>query len=216
MKISYSWLKQFISMDWEPERTAELLTALGLEVEGIAQYESVKGGLRGVVAGHVLACKKHPNADKLKLAEVDLGNATVVQIVCGAPNIAIGQKVAVATEGTVLYDDQNRPYTIKKSTIRGEESHGMICSETELKLGEHGEGIMVLDDAVVPGTPCAAIFDVTSDTVFEIGLTPNRADAMSHFGVARDLRAGLLQQGVSTTVITPSVSSFRVNNRTLK
>ena len=216
MKIAYNWLKQFIKIDWEADKTAALLTNLGLEVEGIENYETVRGGLRGIVVGHVLSCEKHPDADRLKLTEVALGNDTVVKIVCGAPNVAKGQKVPVATVGTVLYNDEGKSLKIKKSKIRGVKSEGMICSEAELGLGEHRDGIMVLDAAAVPGTPCATLFDITDDVVFDIGLTPNRADAMSHFGVARDLRAGLLQQDITETIITPSVSSFQVNNRTLK
>ncbi|MEM9686918.1 MAG: phenylalanine--tRNA ligase subunit beta [Bacteroidota bacterium] len=216
MKISYNWLKQFIKIDWEADKTAELLTDLGLEIEGVRKYESIKGGLKGVVVGHVLSCKKHPDADRLKLTEVNIGNNTVLQIICGASNIAEGQKVPVAKIGTVLYDSEEQPWTIKKSKIRGEESCGMICSEAELGLGEDSEGIMILDEATVPGTPCAELFNIEEDVVFEIELTPNRADAMSHFGVARDLTAGLLQHDITTPLITPSVSSFHVNNRTLK
>jgi phenylalanyl-tRNA synthetase beta chain len=216
MKISYNWLQQFIKIDWDTERTGELLTDLGLEVEGITSFQSVKGGLEGVVVGHVLACEKHPNADKLKLAKVDLGNGEPVQIVCGAPNVDKGQKVPVATIGTTLYTEEGKAWKIKKGKIRGEESHGMICAEDELGLGKSHDGIMVLDPALEPGTPCASIFEVENDQVFEIGLTPNRADAMSHFGVARDLRAGLLQQDISKELITPSVSNFHVDERTLK
>jgi phenylalanyl-tRNA synthetase beta chain len=216
MKIAYNWLKQFIKIDWEADKVAELLTNLGLEVEGIEKYESVKGGLQGVIVGHVLTCKKHPNADRLNLAVVDLGNNNSVQIVCGASNIAAGQKIPVATIGTVLYDEKKEPWEIKKGKIRGEESYGMICSEAELGLGKNSDGILVLPDNAVPGTPCAKIFSIESDIVFEIGLTPNRADAMSHFGVARDLRAGLLRQHINTPLITPSVSSFQVANKTLK
>lgn len=216
MKISYNWLKQFISLDWEVDKTSELLTDLGLEVEGVETFESVKGGLKGVVVGHVLECEKHPNADKLKVTKVDIGNDTTVQIVCGAPNVAAGQKVPVATIGTVLYDDKGESWKIKKGKIRGEESFGMICAEDELGIGESHDGIMVLSDDLTPGTPCAELFEIESDTVFEIGLTPNRADAMSHYGVARDLRAGLLQKELNLQLITPSVSSFHVNNRTYK
>ncbi|MGS2739186.1 phenylalanine--tRNA ligase subunit beta [Sinomicrobium sp. M5D2P17] len=216
MKISYNWLKQFIKLDWEAEKTAELLTDLGLEIEGIVPFQSVKGGLRGVVVGHVLSCEKHPNADRLKVTKVDLGNGEPVQIVCGAPNVAEGQKVPVATIGTTLYDDKGEPWKIKKGKIRGEESHGMICAEDELGLGKSHDGIMVLDESLVPGTLCSELFKVEDDIVFEIGLTPNRADAMSHFGVARDLRAGLIQQDIHLEMITPSVSSFRVDNRTLR
>ncbi|RNL87066.1 phenylalanine--tRNA ligase subunit beta [Sinomicrobium pectinilyticum] len=216
MKISYNWLKQFIKLDWEAEKTAELLTDLGLEIEGITPFQSVKGGLKGVVVGQVLSCEKHPNADRLKVTKVDLGNGEAVQIVCGAPNVAEGQKVPVATIGTTLYDEKGQPWKIKKGKIRGEESHGMICAEDELGLGKSHDGIMVLDENLAPGTPCSEIFKVEDDIVFEIGLTPNRADAMSHFGVARDLRAGLIQQDIHLEMITPSVSSFRVDNRTLR
>ncbi|SFU53748.1 phenylalanyl-tRNA synthetase beta subunit [Pustulibacterium marinum] len=216
MKISYNWLKQFIKIDWDSEQTAELLTDLGLEVEGVDAFESVKGGLKGVVVGHVLECEQHPNADRLKVTKVDLGNGEVVQIVCGAPNVAQGQKVPVATIGTTLYDEKGEAWKIKKGKIRGEESHGMICAEDELGLGKSHDGIMVLDESLTPGTPCAELFEVESDEVFEIGLTPNRADAMSHYGVARDLKAGLLQKEIHSELISPSVSSFHVDNRTLK
>ncbi|MCX2680778.1 phenylalanine--tRNA ligase subunit beta [Galbibacter sp. EGI 63066] len=216
MKISYNWLKQFIQLDWETDKTAELLTDLGLEVEGVENYESVKGGLKGVVVGHVLECVKHPNADRLKLTKVDIGEDEPAQIICGAPNVDQGQKVPVATIGTTLYDDKGETWKIKKGKIRGETSFGMICAEDELGLGESHDGIMILDDALVPGTPCSEVFEIETDAVFEIGLTPNRADAMSHHGVARDLKAGLLQKDISLELITPSVSSFHVDNRTLR
>lgn len=215
MYISYNWLKQFIKIDWEANQTAELLTDLGLEVEGVTPFESVKGGLKGVVVGHVITCVQHPNADRLKLTTVDIGAGEPVQIVCGAPNVAAGQKVPVATIGTTLYSD-DKPWTIKKGKIRGEESHGMICAEDELGLGESHDGIMVLDNALKVGTPCSEIFDVENDQVFEIGLTPNRADAMSHFGVARDLRAGLRQKEIELELITPPVSNFNITDRSLK
>ena len=216
MKISYNWLKQFIEIDWDTDKTAELLTDLGLEVEGIEKFESIKGGLVGIVVGHVLSCEKHPNADKLSITKVDIGNGSPLQIVCGAPNVAKGQKVPVATIGTSLYDDKGQVWKIKKGSIRGEESHGMICAEDELGLGNSHDGIMVLDESYAPGTLCSEIFEIESDHVFEIGLTPNRADAMSHFGVARDLKAGLIQQELNPELITPSVSNFRVDNRTLR
>ena len=216
MKISYNWLKQFIKTDWTPEQTSELLTDLGLEVEGVERYQSVKGGLEGVVIGEVLTCVKHPNADKLKLTTVNIGGDAPLQIVCGAPNVAVGQKVPVATIGTTLYTDEGESWTIKKGKIRGEESHGMICAEDELGLGTSHEGIMVLDDTIKVGTLAADIFDIENDQVFEIGLTPNRADAMSHYGTARDLKAGLIQKDINLELITPSVSAFRVDNRTLK
>ena len=216
MKISYNWLKQFLKTDWTPDQTSELLTDLGLEVEGIETYQSVKGGLEGVVVGEVLTCIKHPNADKLKLTTVNIGAEFPVQIVCGAPNVAAGQKVPVATIGTVLYTNEGESWTIKKGKIRGEESHGMICAEDELGLGKSHDGILVLDDKIEVGTLASDIFDIENDQVFEIGLTPNRADAMSHLGVARDLKAGFLQKDINIELITPSVSAFHVDNRTLK
>ena len=216
MKISYNWLQQFLKLDWESEKVGTLLTDLGLEVEGIETVESVKGSLKGVVVGEVLTCEKHPNADKLKLTTVDLGNDEPVQIVCGAPNVAAGQKVPVATVGTILYDKEGNEFKIKKGKIRGEESHGMICAEDELGLGDSHDGIMVLKNSIKAGTQAAEVFDISTDEVFEIGLTPNRADAMSHYGVARDLRAGLLQQKVDLELITPSVSRFDVNIRSFK
>ena len=216
MKISYNWLKQFLQTDWNPEKTGELLTDLGLEVEGIDKVESIKGSLKGVVVGEVKTCIKHPNADKLKITTVDLGDGNPVQIVCGAPNVDAGQKVPVATVGTTLYDEEGEGFKIKKGKIRGEESHGMICAEDELGLGKSHDGIMILEESLVAGTPCADVFKIETDFVFEIGLTPNRADAMSHFGVARDLRAGLIQQGTNIELISPSVSDFHVDERTHK
>ena len=216
MKISYNWLKQFIKIDCKSEETAALLTDLGLEVEIVDKYQSVKGGLEGIVVGHVLTCIQHPDADRLKITTVDLGNGVPVQIVCGAANVAAGQKVPVATIGTILYDATGAAFTIKKGKIRGQESHGMICAEDELGLGESHDGIMILDETLAPGTPAATVFKIENDEVFEIGLTPNRADAMSHLGTARDLRAGMLQNGVNVELITPSVSNFRVDKRTLK
>ena len=216
MKISYNWIKQFIKIDWQSEETAALLTDLGLEVEVVEKYQSVKGGLEGIVVGHVLTCVPHPDADRLKITTVDLGDGVPVQIVCGASNVAAGQKVPVATIGTVLYDKEGESFTIKKGKIRGQESHGMICAEDEIGLGSSHEGIMVLDPSLQPGTPAATVFQIENDEVFEIGLTPNRADAMSHYGTARDLRAGLIQSGVNVELITPSVTKFRVDKRTLK
>lgn len=216
MKISYNWLKQFIKTDWTSEQTSELLTDLGLEVEVVEKYQSVKGGLEGVVVGHVLTCEKHPDADRLKITTVDVGLEAPIQIVCGAANVGAGQKVPVATIGTVLYDKEGEAFTIKKGKIRGQESHGMICAEDELGLGTSHDGIMILDETLIPGTLASEVFKVVNDEVFEIGLTPNRADAMSHYGTARDLRAGMLQRGVNVELITPSVSNFRVDMRTLK
>ena len=217
MKISYNWLKQFINIDLKSEDTADVLTDLGLEVEGVEKFESLKGGLEGVVIGHVLTCVQHTNADKLKVTTVDIGSGAPIQIVCGASNVAVGQKVPVATIGTKLYDKEGESFEIKKGKIRGEESHGMICAEDELGLGDSHDGIMVLDSSLVPGTPAAKVFKIETDEVFEIGLTPNRADAMSHWGVARDLRAGLIQRdGKHYELITPSVNKFKVDKRTFK
>ncbi len=213
MKISYNWLKQFIKIDWNAEKTGELLTDLGLEIEGIESFESIKGGLKGIVIGHVLECYQHPNADRLKVTKVAIGNGEVVQIVCGAPNVDVGQKVPVATIGTTLFDDEGKPWKIKKGKIRGEESFGMICAEDELGLGKSHDGIMILNEDLSPGTLASEVFNIENDQVFEIGLTPNRADAMSHWGVARDLKAGLLRNEISLELITPSNSSFSVENR---
>tara|TARA_R110002012_G_scaffold11112_2_gene49858 strand:- start:4599 stop:7025 length:2427 start_codon:yes stop_codon:yes gene_type:complete len=216
MTISYNWLKQFINLPWDAEKTGELLTDLGLEVEGIEDFCSVKGGLEGVVVGHVLECTQHTNADRLKVTKVDIGSGEPIQIVCGAPNVAVGQKVPVATVGSTLYDAEGKPWQINKGKIRGEVSEGMICAEDELGIGKSHDGIMVLDSKLKPGTPLAKVLEVENDKVFEIGLTPNRADAMSHWGVARDLKAGLLHKGISAKLNTPSTSSFRIDNRTLK
>ncbi|MCA0933928.1 phenylalanine--tRNA ligase subunit beta [Lutimonas saemankumensis] len=215
MKISYNWLKEFLNIDLDVEKVSEILTDLGLEVEGIESYESVKGNLNGVVVGEVLSCEQHPNADRLKVTQVDLGDGSPVQIVCGAPNVARGQKVPVATIGTVLYTDQGEDFKIKKGKIRGELSHGMICAEDELGLGQSHDGIMVLPEDTKVGSAAADIFELYNDKVIEIGLTPNRADAMSHLGVARDLYAGLLQmEEIQTKLNTPSVSDFHIDERT--
>ena len=217
MKISYNWLKQFIKTDLKSEDTAAILTDLGLEVEGVEKFESLKGGLEGVVIGHVLTCIQHTNADKLKVTTVDIGTGIPIQIVCGASNVGVGQKVPVAKIGTKLYDKEGNSFEIKKGKIRGEESHGMICAEDELGLGDSHEGIMILAEDLVPGTLASKVFKIETDEVFEIGLTPNRADAMSHWGVARDLRAGLIQKNSNQSeLITPSVNKFKVDKRTLK
>jgi len=216
MKISYNWLKQFIKIDLQSEDTASLLTDLGLEVEVVSNYQTVLGGLEGVVVGHVLSCDKHPDADRLSITTVDLGGEIPVQIVCGASNVAKGQKVPVATIGTKLFDKEGNAFEIKKGKIRGQDSFGMICAEDELGLGTSHDGIMILDSKLKPGTPAAKVFNIENDEIFEIGLTPNRADAMSHYGVARDLRAGLLQKNISVELITPTVSKFRIDNRANK
>ena len=212
MHISFNWLRDFIKTDLSASEIGDILTDLGLEVEGINQYQSIKGGLEGVVIGKVLTCEKHPNADKLKITQVDIGEIEKVQIVCGAPNIAAGQIVPVAKIGTTLYDKNGESFVIKKSKIRGELSQGMICAENELGLGESHDGIMVLENHHKAGKPCKEVFEIVTDEIFEIDLTPNRSDAMSHYGVARDLRAALSQREDTTTLITPSISSFHIDN----
>jgi phenylalanyl-tRNA synthetase beta chain len=212
MKISYNWIKDYLKIDLEPSKVAEILTGIGLEIEGIDEWVSVKGGLKGVVIGEVLTCKKHPDADKLSVTTVDIGGSQPLQIVCGAPNVAAGQKVPVATIGTMVFKG-DESFEIKKSKIRGELSEGMICAEDELGLGNSHDGIMVLDKEAKPGTPADSYFKIVSDTVFEIGLTPNRIDSGSHFGVARDLAAYLnLNDGLNEKAVLPSVLDFNPDN----
>ena len=215
MKISYNWLKQFINVSDNEIETGKLLTELGLEVEGITKFESLKGGLHKVVTGKVLSCKKHPNADRLKVTTVDVGQDDNLQIVCGAPNVDINQIVAVALIGSKLFFN-NEEVEIKKSKIRGELSQGMICAEDELGVGASHDGIIVFEKYYSPGTPLSKIYNIENDFIFDIGLTPNRADAMSHLGVARDLRVGLIQKGVNLELITPPVDDFNINNRSVK
>ena len=214
MKISYQWMKQFVPTDWNADKTATLLTDLGLEVEGIEPFESIKGGLQGLVVGKILTAEKHPNADRLQVTTVDIGNDNVLSIVCGAANAAAGLTVVVAPVGTTIYPTQGTPWTIEKGKIRGVESHGMICAEDEIGLGTDHSGIMILEDSHQPGTLLSSLFEIDKDQIFEIGLTPNRADAMSHYGVARDLRAGMKQQGINKELIFPSTFGFAVENRT--
>ncbi|MDA3779857.1 MAG: phenylalanine--tRNA ligase subunit beta [Bacteroidales bacterium] len=211
MKISYNWLKQYIDINLSADKVAEILTDTGLEVEGIEQFESVKGGLEGIVVGEVTSCKKHPNADKLSVTTVNIGNNKELPIVCGAPNVAFGQKVVVATTGTKLYDGDNE-IKIKKAKMRGEVSEGMICAEDELGLGTSHDGIMVLPDTVEIGTPANKYFEIETDTIFEIGLTPNRIDGASHIGTARDLVAFLKQAEKNTQLIIPSIKDFKIDN----
>ena len=214
MKISYNWIKQFINLKDNTEDTSQLLTELGLEVEGVSNFESIKGGLNNVVIGKVISCEKHPNADRLKVTKVNVGQEEDLQIVCGAPNVESGQTVAVAMIGAKLYFNDDE-IIIKRSKIRGESSEGMICAEDELGLGKSHEGIIVFKKEYKPGTLVKKIYNVENDEIFDIGLTPNRADAMSHYGVARDLKVGLMQQGVNLELITPSVSDFNVDNRAI-
>jgi len=211
MHISHRWLHDYLDFDLSPSKTSELLTDLGLEVEGLTSYQSIKGGLEGIIVGEVISCKQHPNADRLKVTEVNLGDQ-VVQIVCGAPNVAEGQKVPVATVGTLLYPTEGEPFKIKKSKIRGEESFGMICAEDEMGIGTSHDGILVLPEDTEIGIPLSNLFETYEDHIYEIGLTPNRSDAMSHYGVARDLRAGLALEKTQPPLNTIPVSSFHVEN----
>ena len=217
MKISYQWLKQYVDLDLSPEKLEALLTGCGLEVEGVEEWESVKGGLEGVVIGEVVECIPHPDSDHLHLTRVDVGKQELLSIVCGAPNVAAKQKVPVATVGTTLYFG-DKELQLKKTRIRGAVSEGMICAEDELGLGTSHDGIMVLDETAIPGTPASEYFDITRDTVFQIGLTPNRSDATSHVGVARDLVAVLNHfdggpvENIRASLKLPDVSGFRIDN----
>ena len=213
MKVSYNWLKQYLDFKDNHESIAEKLTSLGLEVEGISKFESIPGGLRGVVIGKTISIKKHPNADRLKIVDVNVGQSENLQIVCGAPNVDKNQTVAVALTGTTLYPE-NKKLKIKKSKIRGEISEGMICGQDELNLGEPDDGILIIDDKYDEGTPLKMIYPCETDWIYDIGLTPNRSDALSHLGTARDLRARLNFEGDNLNLKTPSVSSFIIDKRT--
>jgi phenylalanyl-tRNA synthetase beta chain len=195
MTISYNWLSEYLPEKTEPERLSKILTSIGLEVESLDAYESIKGSLKGLVIGEVLECVQHPNADKLKLTKVNIGAGSALQIVCGAPNVAAGQKVIVATVGTTIYPVSGEPLTMKVAKIRGEESNGMICAEDEIGIGKSHAGIIILPNDVKVGTPAEEYFKPYSDFIFEIGLTPNRMDAMSHYGVAKDVCAYLTHHG---------------------
>lgn len=217
MHISLNWLKDYIQTDLAPEKLGEVLTEIGLEVEGMEMKESVKGGLEGLVIGHVVECAKHPNADKLSLTKVDVGGEEPIQIVCGAPNVAAGQKVVVATVGTTLYDKDGAPWKIKKGKIRGEESQGMICAEDEIGLGTSHDGIMVLPADAPVGKRANEHFEIEQDYIYDIGLTPNRSDATCHIGVARDLAAALkINYEGSGDLNLPDLSSFSIDNTTQK
>ncbi len=209
MRISWNWLKRYADIDISPEMGAEILTSTGLETESVEHFEPVKGMLRGVVVGHVLSCDPHPDADRLRICNVDVGSEDPLWIVCGAPNVAAGQKVLVATVGSVLHMQDGASITIKKSKIRGQESHGMICAEDELGLGAGHDGIMILEQDAEIGAAAATHLGLTSDHVLEIGLTPNRTDAMGHIGVARDLIAALdHRQGLGIGLLLPDVSEY--------
>jgi phenylalanyl-tRNA synthetase beta chain len=211
MQISYNWLKNYLNIDIEVNKVSKILTDIGLEVGGVEDVQSVKGGLEGLVIGEVLTCEKHPDADKLSKTTVNIGSGEILPVVCGAPNVAAGQKVVVATVGTILYDGENS-FTIKKSKIRGEESKGMICAEDEIGLGASHDGIMVLPDDVAVGTLAKDYFEVETDVVFEVDLTPNRVDSASHYGVARDLAAYLKSIGEEVELKLPLVDDFKVEN----
>ena len=208
MKVSYNWLKDYLDIDKPVDEVAEILTNLGLEVEKIEDFESIKGSLEGVIVGEVMSCKKHPNADRLKLTSIDLGDQGKFEIVCGAPNIAKGQKVPVATVGSTIYTNSGEKIKISKSKIRGVVSNGMVCAEDEIGLGDSHDGIMILDNKVKSGTPLSQIYKIEKDSILEIGLTPNRSDAMSHYGVARDLKAFFELNNEKTTLKLPSTSDF--------
>ena len=214
MNIFYNWLKEYVDFDLTPEEVAAALTSIGLETGSVEEVQTIKGGLEGLVIGEVLTCVEHPNSDHLHITTVNLGNGEPTQIVCGAPNVATGQKVVVATLGTKLYDG-DECFTIKKSKIRGVESIGMICAEDEIGIGTSHDGIIVLPEQAVPGTLAKDYYNVKSDYVLEVDITPNRADACSHYGVARDLYAYLIQNGKQATLKCPSVDAFAVENHDL-
>lgn len=214
MNISYNWLKEYVDFDLTPDEVAAALTSIGLETGGVEEVQTIKGGLEGLVIGEVLTCEPHPNSDHMHITTVNLGQGEPVQIVCGAANVAAGQKVVVATIGTKLYDG-DECITIKKSKLRGVESNGMICAEDEIGIGTDHSGIIVLPDTAVPGTPAKEYYNIKSDYVLEVDITPNRADACSHYGVARDLYAYLVQHGKQTSLKKPSVDAFAVENHDL-
>lgn len=211
MNISYNWLKEYVNFDLTPDEVAAALTSIGLETGDVEEVQSIKGGLEGLVIGEVLTCEPHPNSDHMHITTVNLGQGDPVQIVCGAANVAAGQKVVVATLGTKLYDG-DECFTIKKSKLRGVESNGMICAEDEIGIGTSHEGIIVLPEDVVPGTLAKDYYNIKSDYVLEVDITPNRSDACSHYGVARDLYAWLIQNGRQATLKRPSADAFKVDN----
>lgn len=214
MNISYKWLKEYVDFDLSPQQVADALTSTGLEVDALDEVQSIKGGLKGLYVGQVLTCEMHPNSDHLHVTTVDLGKGEAQQIVCGAPNVAAGQKVIVADLGCVLYDG-DKEFTIKKSKLRGVESLGMICAEDEIGVGNDHSGIIVLPDDAVVGTPAAEYYHLESDWVIEIDITANRSDALSHYGVARDLYAWLKSNGYETALHRPDCSKFGVDNENL-
>ncbi len=217
MTISYHWLHEYLPVKIEAEKLSRILTSIGLEVESMEPFEEVKGGLKGLVIGEVLTCEKHPDADKLKLTTVNIGSGEPLQIVCGAPNVAVGQKVIVATIGTTIYPLSGDAMTMKKAKIRGVESQGMICAEDEIGMGKSHDGILILKEDAVVGTPAADYFKLSSDTIYEIGLTPNRMDAMSHLGVARDVIAWLnFHEKKQYAVKSPFTNGFKAVDKSLQ
>jgi phenylalanyl-tRNA synthetase beta chain len=214
MNISYKWLKDYIRLDESPEEVAKILTQIGLEVGSLEEVETVKGGMRGLVIGEVVTCDKHPNSDHLSKTTVNIGTGELLPIVCGAPNVAAGQKVVVATEGTILYMGDEE-FTIKKSKIRGEVSQGMICAEDEIGIGTNHNGIIVLEDSAKVGTPASVYYKIESDWQIEVDLTPNRIDACSHIGIARDL-AAFLKKTRDIQYTRPSVIHFKTDNHNLE
>lgn len=215
MNISYKWLREYVDFDMTAQEVADALTSAGLEVDSVEEVQSIRGGLEGIVIGHVLTCEPHPNSDHMHVCSVDLGQDDPTQIVCGAPNVAAGQKVVVATLGTKLYDG-DECFTIKKSKLRGIESNGMICAEDEIGIGNDHAGIIVLPEDAVVGTPAAEYYNLQSDWLIEVDITPNRADACSHYGVARDLYAYLTQNGIKTALHRPNCDDFKVDNNDLQ
>ena len=213
MNISYNWLKDYLDFDLQPDEVAAALTSIGLETGGVEEVQTIKGGLEGLVIGEVLTCEEHPNSDHLHITTVNVGGAEPLQIVCGAPNVATGQKVVVAVNGTKLYDG-DECFTIKRSKIRGVESNGMICAEDEIGIGTDHAGIIVLPADAVVGTPAKEYYNVKSDYVLEVDITPNRVDATSHFGVARDLAAYLKQNGKPANLKRPNVDAFKIDDET--
>ena len=214
MKISYKWLKEYVDFNLSPEEIAVALTSIGLEVGSLDEVETIRGGLKGLYVGKVLTCEAHPNSDHLHVTTVDLGKGEPQQIVCGAPNVAAGQKVIVADLGCVLYDGDNE-FTIKKSKLRGVESLGMICAEDEIGVGTAHDGIIVLPEDAPVGQPASEYYHLDSDWLIDIDITANRADALSHYGVARDLYAWLIQNGYKTSLHRPSCDAFKVDNHDL-
>src|SRR5574344_921438 len=214
MNISYKWLKEYVDFELTPQQTADAITSTGLEVDALEEVQSVKGGLKGLYVGKVLTCEPHPNSDHLHVTTVDLGKGEPQQIVCGAPNVAAGQKVIVADLGCVLYDG-DKEFVIKKSKLRGVESNGMICAEDEIGVGSSHEGIIVLPADAPVGQPAAEYYNLESDWLIEVDITANRADALSHWGVARDLYAWMKQNGYNTRLHRPDDSDFKVYDNSL-